>query len=216
MKGLLIKDLCLSFQNKRNLFLYVGICFFMGFSIGGSFIIGYAAMVFGIMALSTINYDELDNGYQFLMSLPADRKTYVTEKYVFCLLMEIVGTIIGAVTYFVTSTIKGETIELQYELIFIVRILAVSFIIISFMIFIDLKYGAEKSRLALFLIYGVIAVIRLAVVKIPVLRNAFGNLLDALEKMSPAAVAAGFAAVGIIIELALYSRTVRMMEKKEF
>ena len=84
MRGLLQKDLCLLVQRSRILLVMIGVGILMGFSADGSFVIGYLTMLCAILAISTISYDEFDNGNAFLFTLPISRKSYVVEKYVFC------------------------------------------------------------------------------------------------------------------------------------
>ena len=40
-----------------------------------------STIVTAIFAITTISYDEFDNGLAFLMTLPVTRKQYVAEKY---------------------------------------------------------------------------------------------------------------------------------------
>ncbi|MCR5067775.1 MAG: ABC-2 transporter permease [Erysipelotrichaceae bacterium] len=216
MKGLIVKDLYLNFRNLRTILMYLIICVIMGFSMDGSFIVGYASMLFGIMAVGTISYDELDNGLPFLMSLPVDRQSYVTEKFVYSLIMEAVGTLFGVAVYVICSLIRGQPVDIIGSLPFVLAIMAVMTLIISGMIVIELKFGAEKSRMAMLVIYGVIAVIMLAFAKIPGGSDLLGKLIDLLESVSPAVVAAVILLIIIVLDLALYLLGVKIMKNKEF
>ena len=86
MKGLLIKDLRIVLKRKQQLFIFLAVCAMLAFSSDGSFVVAYAAGLTGIMGLSTYAYDEHDNGFPFLFSLPVDVGTYVREKLLFCFL----------------------------------------------------------------------------------------------------------------------------------
>ena len=88
MSGLIEKDLRLTLTRKQTLLIFLIMAFFMGASIDGAFIVSYLTMLGTIIAIGTITYDEYDNGYAFLMTLPFDRKTYVKDKYLISLLME--------------------------------------------------------------------------------------------------------------------------------
>lgn len=87
MKGLLIKDFYLATQNRIFLYLTGAIVVAMVFMPGGSveFMIPYLAFMLVTDALSTISYDEFDNGYKALFTLPITRKQYVCEKYLLVL-----------------------------------------------------------------------------------------------------------------------------------
>ncbi len=216
MKGLFVKDMCLNFRTGKTILMYLIICFIMGFSMESEFIIGYATMLFGIMAVGTISYDELDNGMPFLMSLPVDRKSYVTEKFIYSFIMAAVGTLFGIVVYIICSLIKGQNVDIIRSLPYVLAIVAVMTLIISGMIVIELKFGAEKSRVAMVVIYGVIAVIMLAFAKIPGGSDLLGKLIDLMESVSPAVVAAVMLLIVVLLDLVLYLLGVKIMKNKEF
>ncbi len=80
MRGLLEKDLRLTLCRKQTIMLFLFMTLVMGMSMDGSFLVGYLTMLMMMIAVGTLNYDEFDNGFAFLMTLPFDRKTYVREK----------------------------------------------------------------------------------------------------------------------------------------
>lgn len=83
MKGLLIKDLYYVFQRKQTLLIFLIVSLILGFTNEGSFLVGYMTLLGTIISLSTISYDNADNGMPFLMTLPISRKEYALSKYVF-------------------------------------------------------------------------------------------------------------------------------------
>ena len=85
MKGLLKKDLSILFCNKAMLIaaiIVLAAVAFMG-SGGGQFIMSYMAIFVPMVINSTISYDDMDNGMEYLMTLPVTRRQYVYSKYVF-------------------------------------------------------------------------------------------------------------------------------------
>ncbi len=74
MLGLIEKDLRLTLTRTQTLLLFFIMTLVMGITIGGSFLISYPAIIAVITAVGTISYDEFDNGFAFLMTLPFDRK----------------------------------------------------------------------------------------------------------------------------------------------
>ena len=83
MKGLFVKDIELMKQQKQYFILVIvmGVILNLAGSGSVSFAIGYFTFVTAIFAITTISYDEFDNGLAFLMTLPVTRKQYVAEKY---------------------------------------------------------------------------------------------------------------------------------------
>ena len=108
MRGLIEKDLRLTISRKQTLLIFFIMALVMGMTMDGTFIVGYLTMLGAILAVGTISYDEFDNGYAFLMTLPFERKTYVTEKYLFCLCMEAVFWCAGAFIYCLGSLVRNS------------------------------------------------------------------------------------------------------------
>lgn len=156
MKGLLTKDILLNFGNRRTIITYILLSVFMSFSMDSSFIVGYTGMLLGILGIGTIAYDEMDNGFPFLMSLPVDHKTYVKEKFLYSFLMECLGALSGLIISVVVSLIKGgDPIKLS-DLSFVAGTVFALYMMICIMIPIQLKYGSERSRLVMFVLYGIV------------------------------------------------------------
>ena len=108
MLGLMRKDLCLLLQRSRALVIMVGVGVIIGFSTDGGFLMGYLTMISAILSIGTISYDEFDNGYPFLLTLPVTRKSYVTAKYLFCLLGVLAGWAAASVIFAGCCLVKGE------------------------------------------------------------------------------------------------------------
>ncbi len=71
MKGLLIKDFRLMKTQIRMFLIFIAIAVAMAISADDtSFMIGFITFVFSLFTLSTISYDEFDNGNAFLFTLP--------------------------------------------------------------------------------------------------------------------------------------------------
>lgn len=153
MSGLIQKDLCLLFQRSRVLVVLIGIGAIMGFSTDSSFVIGYLTMTCAILTVGTISYDEFDNGYPFLFTLPITPKTYVVSKYVFCALGGLIGWCISVVVFICCILIKGSVFDLS-DLSESLAFIPVLGLIVAVMIPIQLKFGAEKSRTAIIAIGG--------------------------------------------------------------
>lgn len=165
MAGLICKDLNLLLQRKQTLIVFLGACVLMGFSTEGSFVLGYTTFLSVIMALSTISYDEADNGLPFLMTLPIERKTYAYSKYIFGGIFCTAAWLIAIALMLVLSRIKGISIQAEEVLPIAVPFLVMAVWMLDLMIPLQLKYGAEKSRLVMFVGFGAIAALSVLVLK---------------------------------------------------
>lgn len=143
MKGLLIKDFYLATQNRIFLYLTGAIVVAMVFMPGGSveFMIPYPAFMLVTDALSTISYDEFDNGYKALFTLPITRKQYVCEKYLLVLGL-------GALVPFTIALIAVALGALKAgALVFIALVLLLLVVCMGgFALPCYLKFGIEKGR----------------------------------------------------------------------
>ena len=111
MAGLLVKDMRLILRNKPYVVLFIILTVMLGFSQEGTFILGYFPYAMMILIINTIGYDEMDNGYQFLMTLPINAKTYVREKYILSLAGAVFSWLIAAILYFAPRALHGTSIE---------------------------------------------------------------------------------------------------------
>ena len=206
MLGMMRKDLCLLLQRSRAMLMMAGVGIIIGFSTDGSFMIGYLTMISAILTIGTISYDEFDNGYPFLLTLPVTRRSYVTAKYIFCFLGDLVGWAAASVIYAGCCLAKGAGLGIE-QLAAALVFLPVVGLMSAVMLPLQLKYGAEKSRLALAVLFGGIGVLGALGMK---LFPGLPNTLRAFPEISGAALGAVVAAVALSYWISL-----GIMEKKE-
>ena len=173
--------------------------------------IGYLTMISAILTIGTISYDEFDNGYLFLLTLPVTRRSYVTAKYIFCFLGDLVGWAAASVIYAGCCLAKGAGLGME-QLAAALVFLPVVGLMSAVMLPLQLKYGAEKSRLALAVLFGGIGVLGALGMK---LFPGLPDTLRAFPEISGAALgAAALSAVVAAVALS-YWISLGIMEKKE-
>lgn len=157
MKGLLKKDFCLLAGQKTTVMIVLILGIILTISEGDiSFAIFYSAFVGATLAISTLSYDSYENGMAFLMTLPMQRKNYVQEKYLFVFLVStVLSTIIFALGL-IMQMISGKQDVLAETVIMFVGALLSIMVLMSIMIPVQLKFGAEKSRVIMLIVAGVI------------------------------------------------------------
>lgn len=214
MAGLLEKDIRLIWGNRQSLLLFFALAVVLGFSQDGTFILGYLPFVIIILIINTIAYDELDNGFQFLMTLPINAKTYVREKYIFSFAGGIVSWLISATLYFAAKIVHGTQLDVISELPVIVTFLPIIILMAAFMIPMQIKFGVEKSRAVVAGICGAIGACILIFAKFAGQNGK--NIFAFLDHMN------GWVIVGIgivltaVITAISYIISVKIMKKKEF
>lgn len=217
MFGLLEKDIRLTLTRKQTLLIFVVMAVIMGMSMDGAFLIGYLTMLAMITAVGTLSYDEFDNGLGFLMTLPYERKTYVKEKYIFCLLMSAAAWCIGAVMYILLSSVRHIDANPVAELPMLLSLIPAMYIAVAIMIPLQLKYGSEKSRIVMFVIFGCIAAVVFSVQTFSGnAANPLSALTMTLDSMSPAIVLGGLVIVCGLIAFISYLWSVRILNNREF
>ena len=214
MKGLLLKDLLLLKNNKK---LYAILVFFavmypmMGM---GSFTITFLGMMGLIISISTMNYDEFDNGNSFLFSLAFTRNNYVAEKYILCIGGGILGALLGALVCFVTSKITGDPSLLEGMAENLCAAVLLYSLSSSVMLPIFIRFGAEKGRLASYLTLAAFFLLGFGVLKfLPA--SGKESLINAVTNIPVAAIVAGialFAVLAVCISVLLSLRFIRMRE----
>lgn len=218
MKGLLVKDFRLMKGQKNFLvLLFIMIAFVFISGMDASFFMGYLPFLLMIAAMSTITYDEFDNGMAFLMVLPISRKLYVQEKYLFGGVLGFTGLASAFVLFLISEINKGSSMTFtQYVLLFLC-FLAFVILFLCLMIPIQLKFGSEKGRIVLFIIFfGIIGMVYLVskiTDKIPAQVIEVFRGIPKLPFGILAALAVGIYILALFISLKI---SLGIMEKKEW
>lgn len=159
MRGLLVKDFKLLKQQGKIITFLVFICIFMlGQMQETSFVVGYITSICVVISLSTISYDEFDNGNTFLFSLPITREEYVREKYALSFLVNGGVWLLSSIAAILVNMARVDGFILSNEIMGAILVLAACMVLVSVMIPVQLKFGSEKSKVIIFASIGIIAV----------------------------------------------------------
>lgn len=156
MFGLIEKDLCILKQRKSFFLLMFAIAAMLSFTTDGAFVVGYLTLLCSLFTLSTISYDEYDNCFAFLFTMPINEKIYVIEKYIFSFIIGIGSFVLAMVIIVVSGMVKGEMLSPEGYLGFLVYI-PIGLLIVAFNVPVQLKFGQEKSRIVTLIIFGLFA-----------------------------------------------------------
>lgn len=217
MKGLLIKDFRLM-RGQRTFFLaIVAISILTAVTSSNTlFAISFLGFVCPMFALSSISYDEFDNGNAFLFSLPITRKGYVFEKYIFGLILSIAALIFSTSVCLIISVIKN-TVSINEIFITALTVFPAELLILSLMLPFQLKFGAEKGRIAIIAVLGGISVIGVILVKAAEAMNInLYELLNATAKLGMQTFLLLYLLISFIILIISYCISIKVINKKEF
>ncbi len=217
MKGLLVKDMKLLKMQKKFFFLLIAIAVAMAvFAEDPAFLIGYFSIVMPLVAVSTVSYDEFDNGNAFLFTLPISRRGYVLEKYGFCLILGICAFLFAcllALTVGVFKNFFAAWTAVKASL----PILAVMTAFLSLLLPVQLKFGAEKGRLIAVATAGILFVVGVLCVKgLEWLNVDIMGIADRLIPDSLLLAAVFIAAIALLLLGVSVSVSLSILKKKEF
>lgn len=217
MKGLLIKDFKLMLMQKNFFIIIIVVtCLISISSQDPTFMIGFITLILSLFTVSTISYDEFDNGYPFLLTLPFSRKTYVLEKYVYGLILGIGAWIVSVMICSLMLIVQGKPVTSDM-LIGAFVILPMFLVIESLMIPVHLRFGGEKGRYALIACVGVLVVIGFVVMKIvEIFHINVLPLILAIDALGPVMFMVILLMIGFLIMLVSLKVSLSIMNKKEF
>lgn len=175
MAGLLVKDFKLILKRKSALIMFLLISLLLSYSSDSEFTLAYSTFLLSLFAIGTISYDEADNGLSFLMTLPITSKIYAISKYVLSVITCIIAWLIGLVISGGMGLIKGDANALNMGPTELLLPLALVLTISTVMVPIQFKFGVEKMRVVLAIIFGVIAVAVFGIEK--VVDNAYSSTI---------------------------------------
>lgn len=156
MKGLLIKDFKLML-NQKNFFILIVLILgatacFLDFDY--YFLIGYFMFICSLFTISTISYDEFDNGNAFLFTLPFSRSRYVEEKYCFGILAGTCSWFLSFVITTIIQMINSNNFIFSDWMLSTLVMLPIMLVMLAILIPFQLKYGSENGRIAIIIFLG--------------------------------------------------------------
>ncbi len=222
MKGMLIKDFrILKYQGKTLFLMLLVVAVLMNLitDVGPTFIVGYITIIFSLFTVTTVSYDEFDNCYLFLMTLPVTRKKYVNEKYLFALLSIIfawcAGIVLGIILMIVQPS--GEVDAADWFGTCLGYIFT-AWIFVSVMLPLRLKFDAEKARYANLIMIAAVAIaaflISNALEYVPA--KIVGPGKEWFSGLGTGGILGLFAVVTALVVVISYLCSRHIMAKKEF
>ncbi len=218
MKGMFIKDLCIMKLQVRFFILIVILAVMLAANgSGASFFLSYVMFVFSIFTITTISYDEMDNGMMYLLTLPVTRKQYVLEKYLFGIFMIGLSAVISLLLMPAGLMIQKAELNMTELLLVTAMTTGIVLVFLAMAFPVQFKFGSEKGRIMMFILFAVIVLVMVGAEKI---LGMYGIDLEAglnqLENVGAGVAAAiplifGLLAYGISVMVSL-----RILEKKEY
>ena len=217
MAGLMEKDFRILLQRKQAFLVFLVIAVLLSVTQGGAGVVGYLPFISAMLAVSTISYDEFDNGYPFLFTLPITRKSYVAEKYIFCFLTVFCSWIFSVILYVVIDKLQGGETPVSEMLFVSILLLLIAVVLMDVMVAVQLKYGSERSRVVIIAIFGICFLAIYALAKL--LEKAgveTAAVFGYMERISATGIVLLLLAAGIVATFISVLFSIAVMEKKTF
>lgn len=222
MKGLFLKDLYFTLQQKKMLLiiLFMFIIFYISQGAeSGPFVIAYVSLLGGMFVLNTISYDEYENSISYLFTLPIQRSEYVKEKYLFGMFG--LSVFWGSVTL---AYICLNPQNAKETLLGALMILAVMFFFEIVMLPVQLKFGGDKGRIAMIgivvagmlLLFGIKSLLEGMAGSSEEMKLKIMNLTERLLMMKPWMAGVIVGGVLIIGAYVSYKISLKVILKREY
>lgn len=153
MKGFLLKDLLLLKGYVRSYLLFLIVFGLISFKDPTFNLILILPTLSVMLCMSTFNFDEKYNWNTYAVTLPISKKNIVLSKYIFSIILLIVFSLIALLVSYVFSLINGSSFILTTELVNILGSIIGITLVLSIMIPFIYKFGSEKGRTIIFIIF---------------------------------------------------------------
>lgn len=156
MKGLLLKDYYMIKKYCRiYIFLLIIFIAISIFADANPFFIYYPTLIAGLIPVTLISYDEKEKWDVYCNTLPYNKKQIVSAKYLIGFIFVLSVTILSAISQSIKMINLG-TFIIQDIILLSATILAVGLIGPSLLLPFIFKLGAEKGRIAYYIIIIII------------------------------------------------------------
>ncbi len=217
MRGMLVKDFRLLWMQKQFFAVIIALSVFLLFSgQTASFIIFYCMAMGMYLSLSMIAYDEYENGYAFLFTLPVSRRGYVIEKYVFSVICTVAMCGLSATVCGIAEWIRQPELNVAELILTAVSGMFAMQGLFAVIVPFRLKFGAEKGRIVIVIatvaISGIVMVTAQMGKTVPALRETLQQLGNVSgPALCASMILAVLAVMGISVPVSIH-----IVEKKQF
>lgn len=146
MKGLLMKDwLVLWRKNKMMIFILVSYVILSSF-FDGYFFSTFAFAFTGMLAVTTMTFDEQSKWEQYAITMPYSRRDLVFSKFVFIIIALAIMALLSLLFWIISAVVQGEAVNMKEYLELLMIFVSIGLILPAINLPIAMKLGVEKGR----------------------------------------------------------------------
>ena len=213
MRVLLAKDIRLFRSMKNVVLIYVAMIaasIIFGQKQMGVMLINICVVMFTYLSMSTMSYDDFDNGMEFILTLPTSKKIYAIEKYVLAVITLVVMSIVGA------GLLVALGLEFNAAILDIAPMAVIAIVLVSINLPLTLKFGSEKTKmLTMILFMGLGSLVgTLGTSNLNEILNS--DLVKKIMSLGKLQLGIGIGLIAIIILFVSYCISIKISENKEY
>ncbi|MCR4999279.1 MAG: ABC-2 transporter permease [Lachnospiraceae bacterium] len=214
MKGLFIKDL-LILKSRKQLYIVV-LALAVMYAVMGmhAFAMEFMALLGASSVISTLSYDFMDNGGTFLFALPFTRRQYIAEKYLISYGGGLVGMLLGSLVV-LAGIAMGQPIAVDEIFTYIVVGVMITAFMVSFMIPLEIKFGAEQSRTAMFAVMAAVMIAAVIIARI-LPESVVARVAVYLQSLTDLQMGLGIGLFAVVFTTISVLLSLHFIQKKEF
>ena len=213
MRVLIAKDIRLFRSMKNVVLIYVAMIatsIIFGQKQMGVMLINLCVVMFTYLSMSTMSYDDFDNGMEFILTLPTSKKIYAIEKYVLAVITLVVMSIVGA------GLLVALGLEFNAAILDIAPMAVIAIVLVSINLPLTLKFGSEKTKmLTMILFMGLGSLVgTLGTSNLNEILNS--DLVKKITSLGKLQLGIGIGLIAIIILFVSYCISIKISENKEY
>ncbi len=208
MKGLMMKEIIMIKKMTFPIIIFLAAGVMSGVGGGNSFFCLVIAVFLSAISMGNYNRDELSKWNQYSIAMPWDRKTIVSFRYIFMIIMGLISTVLSSAVYLLsivvgTSEFSGGTLT-----VLAIGAFVVSLIMPTICTPIAMRFSSNTALWVLMLIGGCIGGFSTAIFTEDDFIN-FAKNLSGIANLIPYIIVAGMLllyAVSWMISLKFYQK----------
>ena len=220
MKGLLIKDYKLMLGQKSFLGMAALMSvLYLAIYKDPTFAVVFITVMCTMFTVSTLSYDEYENGSAFLFTLPITKKDYVKEKYLFAGILLLIGLIVSMIMWYITAVIKTGNIAWDDWMSCCIGGVTAGLMMVAVALPAQLKFGPERGRIALVtivLLAVALGILMQEFTKGTKFAQSAKRILNQMDKLGTKGILGVIVIIWVIVGVISMIISMRVMEKREF
>ena len=214
MKGLFVKDLMI-LKSRKQLYIVV-LALAVMYAVMGMYVFAmqFMALLGASSVVSTLSYDLMDNGGTFLFALPFTRRQYIAEKYLISFGGGLAGMLLGVLVV-LTGIAMGQPISLDEMFTYLMVGLLIVVFMVGFMIPLEIKFGAEQSRTAMFAVMAAVMIAAVIIARI-LPESIVARVVVYLASLTDVQIAGGVGLIAVVLTTISVLLSLHFIQKKEF